>query len=125
MANSSRRAAARPNVCASAGVATVNTIPVAVSTLAADRSRAESVRYIGRPAIERQLPVPTMQAIELRVRAVTGKECVVRAFLHDRTVLHHDDAVGERHRAEPVRDEDRRPTDGEVAELREDSVLRL
>src|SRR4051794_31882911 len=67
------------------------------------RSALRSV-FIRRPCRE----LRRLQRVHRRVPPALRHELVVRAVLHDTTVLHHDDAVGAANGREPVRDDDRR-----------------
>jgi hypothetical protein len=51
-----------------------------------------------------------LEAVELGVKPVTGKQPLVRADLHQTAGVEHGDAVSMLHRAEPMGDDDARAT---------------
>lgn len=59
----------------------------------------------------------TLQAPELGVQAVVGKQCLVATAFDDATLVHHDDQVCVHDGGQPVRDHQGRPTVGDAVQF--------
>src|SRR3954454_17628625 len=119
-----RRPAARPAVRPAAARAAAAAAPAAAAPAAAPAASLPSVG--GAPSLGARSGGGRLRpgSVQPRIRSARRDQLVVRAGLRDPSVLEHDDPTGPPDRRQPVRDDDRRPTQQQPLQPLLDDPLR-